>query len=217
MSAAGASAAALAIGMLVTGCLTRSPAVEFYTLGAPEASSQPDTHDAAAGLAVAVGPLTLPRYLDRPQLAKRTNASQIVYDETRRWAGPLADELLRVLGANLRALLPSERVVVYPAQPPFPVAYRIMIDIERLEADTDDQVTLQARWSIIPGKGGDALSIGRLALAEEARSGSPADLVAAHSAVVAELSRAMARTLRSLSEAPETEETAETEALDPGT
>ena len=54
-----------------------------------------------------------------------------------------------------------------------------------------------------------------MALAEEAPSGSAADLVAAHSAAVAELSRAMARTLRSLSEAPEASETAETEAVDP--
>jgi uncharacterized lipoprotein YmbA len=186
--------------------------VEFYTLGAPEASSQVGTSDPASDLAVAVGPLALPRYLDRPQLAKRSNASQIVYDETRRWAGPLGDELLRVVGANLSALIPSERVVVYPVQPPFPLTYRIMIDIERFEADTDDQVTLHARWSIIPGKGGDALSIGRIALTEKARSGSAADLVAAHSAVAAELSRAMARTLRSLSEAPET---AEPDAVDP--
>jgi uncharacterized lipoprotein YmbA len=200
--------------MLVTGCLTRSPSVEFYTLGAPEAASQVGTSDDTSGLAVAVGPLTLPRYLDRPQLARRTNSSQIEYDETRRWAGPLGDELLRALGANLGALIPSERVVVYPAQPTFPVSYRIVIDIERFEADADDRVILHARWSIIPGKGGNALSTGRMALAEEASSRSAADLVAAHSAAIAELGKAMARTVRSLSEAPEASETAEAEAVD---
>ncbi len=216
MSAARASAVVLVIGMLVTGCLTRSPSVEFYTLGALEASSQVEGSDPAGSLAVAVGPLSLPRYLDRPQLARRSNANQIVYDETRRWAGPLGGELLRVVGANLGALIPSERVVVYPAQPPFPVGYRILIDVERFEADMDDHVTLHARWSIIPGTGGSALSIGRVALTEKARSGSAADRVAAHSAAAAELSRAMARTLRSLSEAPETPAPAETDALDPG-
>ena len=213
MSAARTGAVSLAIGILVTGCLTRSPSVEFYTLGAPEASSAVGTSDPASGLAVGVGPLTLPRYLDRPQLARRSNASQILYDETRRWAGPLADELLRVVGANLGALIPSERVVVYPVQPSFPLDYRIVIEIERFEADTDDQVTLHARWSILPGTGGSALSIGRVALVEQAPSESAADLVVAHSAAAAELSRAMARTLRSLSEAPET---AETDALDRG-
>lgn len=215
MSAARAGAVVLAIGMLVTGCLTRSPSVEFYTLGAPEASSQVRTSEDASDLAVAVGPLTLPRYLDRPQLARRTNSSQIVYDETRRWAGPLGDELLRALGANLGALIPSERVVVYPALPPFPITYRIVIDVERFEANADDEVVLHARWSILPGKGGDALSTGRMALAEEASSRSAADLVAAHSAAIAELSKAMARTLRSLSEVPETSGAAEADAQDP--
>jgi uncharacterized lipoprotein YmbA len=206
---------ALAIGMLLSGCLTRSPQVEFYTLGAPEASSRSRSGDLGGDLAVGVGPLTLPRYLDRPQLATRSHSGQIVYNETTRWAGPLADELLRVIGGNLSGLLPSGRVVAYPAQPAFPIRYRVVIDVERFEADPDDQVTLEVRWSIVPGQGGDALSLGRFALVEKADSGSAADRVAAHTAATAGLSRAIAKTLRSLSEMPEAPAPMGTDEVEP--
>lgn len=206
MSASRAGALALGIGLLLVACLTRSPAVEFYTLGATEASSRSGSGGAGEGLALAVGPLSLPRYLDRPQLARRTNENQIRYDERRRWAGALEGELLRVVGANLAALLPSERVVVYPAVPPFPLAYRILIDVERFEADGQDEVSLEARWSIIPARGGDALRVGRVVVAEQARSASATDLVAAHSTAAGALSRALAEALGSLPDTPDPEQ-----------
>lgn len=203
-------AMALGLAGLALGCLTRSPAVEFYTLGASEASS--DARAAEGAPAVVVGPLSLPRYLDRPQLARRSEGNRIVYDETRRWAGPLGGEVLRVLGANLMTLIPSDRVVAYPIQPPFPVDYRVLIEIERFEAGAGDVVTLHARWSILPGSGGSAISLGRVALEEPAASGKPADIVAAHSAAAAGLSRALAGTLRSLAE---TRQAPAREAADP--
>jgi uncharacterized lipoprotein YmbA len=201
--------------MLLSGCLTRSPQVQFYTLGAPEASSRSRSGDLGADLAVGVGPLTLPRYLDRPQLATRSHSGQIVYNETTRWAGPLGDELIRVVAANLSGLLPSGRIVAYPAQPAFPIRYRVVIDVERFEADPDDQVTLEVRWSIVPGQGGNALSLGRFALVEKADSGSAADRVAAHSAAAAGLSGAIARTLRSVAEMPEAPAPTETDEVEP--
>lgn len=173
--------------------------MEFYTLGAPEPSARTGARDPAGDLAVGVGPLRLPGYLDHPEFARRVDENQIVYEENHRWAGPLADELLRVVGANLAAMIPSDKVVVYPARPPFPLRYRILLEIERFEADSDGAVTLLARWSIVPGAGGSALSIGRVALVEPVRSGRAADLVAAHTAVAVRLSRALTATLESLS------------------
>ncbi len=188
-----------AFSLTVTGCLGRSPSVQFFTLRAVDASKAPLGTGAAEGLAVGVGPVSLPRYLDRPQLARRSGESSIAYDEYSRWAGPLDAELLRVLGTNLSALLASERVVVYPAAPAFPLAYRVTLDVQRFDVGRDNAVKLRARWTILSGSPGEAVKVGRTDVEQSARSGNAADVVASHSAVAGVLSRAIADDLRGLS------------------
>jgi hypothetical protein len=183
--------------LLLGGCLGRSPTPEFYSLRATEPSATVATAG-STGVAVGVGPVRLPRYLERPQLARRAGESEIVYDEFRRWAGGLDAELLRVVGANLAALLETQRVVVYPAEAPFPLAFRVQIDVERFEPGPGDEVTLNARWVVTPGGPGDALAVERTDVVQAARSGGAADLAAAHSAAAAALSRAIADRLRTL-------------------
>lgn len=187
--------------LLLGGCLGRSPATEFYSLRAVEMSTRASTAP-DGGVAIGVGPVRLPRFLERPQLARRSGENEIRYDEFRRWASGLEADLVRVLGANLSSLLETERVVLYPDEAPFPLAYRVIVDVDRFEAGPDDVVTLNARWVVLPGGPGDALAVQRTDLVQAARSGAPADLVAAHSAAAAALSRAIADRLRTLPPAP---------------
>jgi len=187
--------------LLLAGCLGRSPSTGFYSLRA--LSAEAGTAAESGSLALGVGPTRLPRYLDRPQIARRTGESEIVYDEFQRWASPLEAELLRVLGANLSGLLATQHVVVWPADAPFPLTYHVVIDVERFEAGPDDTVALRARWVIRPSGSGDALVVGQSSFREPARSSAAADLVAAHSAAADKLSRAIAERLRAVAaEAP---------------
>jgi uncharacterized lipoprotein YmbA len=191
------SSTALA-ALLVVGCFGRSPTTRFYSLRAVSATESGRAATGEEPLAVRVGPAQMPSFLDRPQLARRTGESAIRYDEFNRWASGLGAELLRVVGANLAALLETDRIVVYPAEAPYPLDYRVVLDVERFEADPDDAVTLRARWAILPGVGGDAVSTGLTGARASASSGSADALVAAHSAAAGTLSRAIAERLRSL-------------------
>jgi uncharacterized lipoprotein YmbA len=182
--------------VLVLGCLGRSPTTEFYSLWAVSAESSPAA--AEGGVAVGVGPARLPGYLDRPQIVRRSGQSGIGYDEFQRWASGLDAELLRVVGANLATLLPTKHLVVYPAQAPFPLDYRVILDVERFEAGPEDVVTLRARWTIVSPEDGKALAVARTDVDQQASSGSPKDLVAAHSAAADRLSRDIAERLRQL-------------------
>lgn len=183
------------VGVLAGGCLGRSPSPEFYTLRAVEARSGPAHGD---GVAVGLGPLRLPSYLDQASIARRTGESEIRYEKFHRWAGPLDAELVRVMGANLGALLQTDRVVLYPSGAPFALSYQVTVDFDRFEAGPDDAVTLSARWAILPGDGGEALASGRTELVQPARSGKASDLAAAHSAAAGALSRAITERLRAL-------------------
>ena len=80
----------------------RLPPIEFYTLtplaGIAEADKAAGLGDAVA---VGVGPLQMPKIIDRPQIVSRTGVNKINVDEFHRWAGSLYEDFLRVLTLNL--------------------------------------------------------------------------------------------------------------------
>jgi uncharacterized lipoprotein YmbA len=189
---------ACALGLLVVaGCLGRSPKTTFYMLtplppAASVSSAAPD-----GGPALGVGPVGLPRYLDRPQIVTR-QGSQLTYDELHRWAGSLESELLRVLGSNLALLLETDRVAVYPAEPRFADAIRVVLEVDRFDGERDEAVTLQARWILTTQGRDEPLAVGTSNISEPVASRHSKDLVAAHSRAVAALSRDIADRIRSL-------------------
>ena len=189
----GLLALVLALG---AGCLGRSQTPEFYTLRAVEARTGPASGD---GVAIGLGPVRLPSYLDQSGIAQRKGESEIHYETFHRWAGPLEREVVRVMGENLASLLQTDRIVLYPSGAPFRLTYRVTVDFDRFEAGADDRITLSARWSVLPGRGDEALASGRTELVQPAGSGDPAELVAAHSAATGVLSRKIAERIRALS------------------
>jgi len=184
----------IVLGLLaLSGCLGRSTPPVFYTLSPMENAP----HMTSDGPALGVGPARLPPYLDRPQIVTRQE-SRLHYDELHRWAGGLESELLRVLGSNLARLLGTDRVAVYPAEPPFPLAMRVVLEVERFEGAPGESVTFQVRWVLVDDSGGEPLAAANSDIRVSVASGSYEDLVAAHSSAVATLSREIAERILSL-------------------
>ncbi len=95
------SAMVLFIAVLLAGCRSSAPQIEFYTLNSlsPETEKANPT-DAALNIAVGVGPVEIPQALDRPQIVTRTGPNKITLDEFHRWASPLREDFARVLAEN---------------------------------------------------------------------------------------------------------------------
>lgn len=156
----------------------------FFVLSAraePPASAEP--LPAVLGL----GPLTLPGYLDRAQLATRIGEHRLAYAETERWAEPLADNVARVLEANLLRLLLPTAVVRHPWYASEGVDFAVAMDFTRLEAEAGSPVvTVEATWRITEVGTGDTVRRSS-SLVREERAGEGTE------ASVAALSRALAR------------------------
>jgi len=190
--------AALALG---AGCLSRSPEVRHFTLGA-----SPDPAPAASGdgLAVYVTAPRLPRYLERPQMVRRLDGGEIDIDERHRWAGGLEANVLRALGDALARRLGSDRVVVHPERPRRPVDRRVAIDFRELSARSG-RLELRARWvweeeGGRQGEAGDgpeppAARTGHVSLDREVDGSSPEALVRAHDAALRALADELVRQL----------------------
>jgi len=187
--------AALAVGFGSSACGS-SPTPRFYTINAIEATEQASA--TASPLAVVVGPITIPRYLQRPQIVSRTGDSRLRYDEFNRWGGSLESEVLRVLGENLATLLATERVVVYPRRAVFPTDYAVRFDFERFDAQRGEELVLKVRWVVLPPAGGDALAVESTTIREPLASSKVKELVRAHGAALETLSRAVAGRLEKL-------------------
>ena len=184
----------LATAALVLGCLGRSPQVRFYALSPVPGASVAGTSE----LAVGVGPLRLPRYLDRPQLATRTSGSQLEYDQTSRWAGGLETNMLRALGDDLGSRLGTGRIIVYPAPEPFPVQYRVSVEVLEFEALRGDDLVLRARWTVREHVGEHRSSSEESTVRRSIAGGGVESVIAAHDAAVGALADAIAARIAQL-------------------
>ncbi len=137
------SALLIALAALALGCLGRSPAVHFYTMS-PVGSGQ----GARSDLSVGLGPVTLPDYLDRPQLVTRTRGSELRIDEQQRWAGGFRSNLTETLADDLRTRLSSDLVFLDASASPSPVAFQVAVDIRQFEAREGEGLVLRARWIV---------------------------------------------------------------------
>ncbi len=188
--------AAIVAAGIALGCLGRSPAVSLYTM-----NSVADRSAAAAsdGLAIGLGPVSVPRYLDRPEWVTRSagSTSRLEVDDYRLWAGGFSSNVLAALAPNLAAALGTQRVVVYPAQAPFPLDFRVSLDFERFEGIGDDELVLSARWIVRAGAGADSWS-GQSEIRKPLGGGGSDALVAAHDAALGALADAIAAQIAGL-------------------
>jgi hypothetical protein len=176
------------------GCAT-TPPVTFYTLtataGAPVADRGP-----SRALAVGLGPVTFPLFLDRPQLVRREPGNRLRIDDAQRWGGTLQDDFLRVWTENLSTLLKTPSIFVFPSETRYPLDFRITADVLAFEGTADGAALLKIRWILIDQPTQEVL------LVEETQyqrplpaPGDESALSMALSAVLGDFSRDVATTL----------------------
>jgi len=180
------------LAVVTAGC-SRSPRVTFYTL---EPAAQSGTADAVTALpAIAVGPVTLPEVVDRPQLVVRVAANRVEILELQRWAEPLKSEIPRLIAENLQRLLGSHRVSSYLQHAGADAEYRILVDIQRFESVAGEAVTIEAVWSLRRSAGG-APKTGRSVVREPVDAVGYDPLVAAYGRALFAVSRDLAAAIR---------------------
>jgi uncharacterized protein len=151
-------------------------------------------------VSVGLGPVTLPDYLDRPQIVTRTHQNMVQLAEFDRWAGPLASSVSRILAEELTFLLNTESVVQYPWPPSFDVSYQVLLDCYRFDGILGDKVVLDAQWSVLGKKGRKVLLLKRSTFAEPAAGSSYEALVGAQSRALGNLGREIALAISNLAQ-----------------
>src|SRR5271169_6823991 len=83
-----------------------SPTVHYYTLATPQgAEKAAGSASSSSPYAVAVGPVTVPATVDRPQFVIQVDPNRVVLLDDQRWAEPLNSAIPRAVASDLGQLL----------------------------------------------------------------------------------------------------------------
>jgi hypothetical protein len=180
---------------LLAACAQSHPS-RFYTL-----TSDPGEQGAAAvpaaGLAVGLGPVILPKYLDRPDIVQRTSTHELSLAEFDKWSEPLDSMVPRVMSENLSALLGTNQVFVLPQRRTPRLDYEVEVEILRFDAGADGEVVLDVQWEVYGGAGDKPLDIQRSAFREPVSGEGYPAIAAAMSRALGRFSADIAAAIRS--------------------
>ncbi|WP_306607784.1 membrane integrity-associated transporter subunit PqiC [Azonexus sp.] len=157
---------ALLLSALLLGACATAPASRFYLLD-PLAVA-PTEKTVATDYRLGIGTISLPDYLNRQQLVIRGAGGRLLIRDGERWGEPLEDSVRRVLGENLGRLLGPGKLVFLPAPSGITVNNRLQLEITAFEASADNEVRLNARWSLSRTQGVSTLRESRIVLAMKA-------------------------------------------------
>jgi uncharacterized protein len=181
--------------LLVGGCASQPS--RFYLLSAmPSIETASPATSGQQDLTIGVGPVTLPRYVDRPQIVTRSGPNQITLAEFDRWAEALDTNFSRVLAENLSILLPTARVVMSPWPRATSIDYQVTVDVTHFLSQVGGDSLLIADWLLFKGEGQDVLASGNSRVTASPAGQNYAAIVAAMSQTVASLSREIATAFR---------------------
>jgi len=177
--------------VFASGCASTPPS-RFYTLSAVAVPAA-----APSNVSVAVGPVSVPADVDRPQFVVSAGPNQVRLDEFNRWASPLQNGISRVVAENLVMMLGTPRVTLFPQTLSADADYRAAIEVQSFASAPGEAAMLDAVWTVRRMKDGKTAT-GRTTVREPVQEKGFDALAAAHSRAVGRLSQDLAGAVRGL-------------------
>ncbi|HEY8515853.1 MAG TPA: PqiC family protein [Candidatus Binatia bacterium] len=129
----------------------RNVPVQYFVLTASPSGAGGASSSLRSGLAVGLGPVTLPGYLDRREIVTRVAPNELRLAQNEQWGEPLAENVRAVLAQDLSARLGGAAVATFPWLGSFRPDYRVRVDLTRFEPTDAGTVELVARWQVLAG------------------------------------------------------------------
>jgi uncharacterized lipoprotein YmbA len=192
----------LSVSFLISSscALRRSTNTNFYILS-PLARPVVEKQDEKGNKCktIAVGPLDLPEYLNRPQIVTRVNPSELRLAELDNWAEPLKGNIIRVLAENISRLICTKAVVIYPWNKSLGIDYQVDIKIIWMDGKLGDKAILVIQWAILDATDKSVLLTRNSQYTESVTGTTYSALVEAHSRLIAAFSQDIVQAIKSLS------------------
>jgi hypothetical protein len=182
---------------IIVSC-SSTPATQFYKLNSLPSTQQENPALPGMEIAIGVGPVELPEFLDRPQIVTRKSQNQLEISEFHRWAASFPRDFSRVLAKNISTLVPTDRVALYPWGDTFSPTYQVKLEVEQFDGQLGERVFLRAIWAVVGQEGANELVVRKTVIEEPVLTNDYEGLVAAKSNALATLSREIVEEIRRL-------------------
>lgn len=180
---------------LCIGCVGQGAPIAYYTMQPGTDFVGHSVDGRSPNLIIGLGPVTLPKYLDRDALVTRVSPNRLSVNEGHRWAGSLPSEILHVLAENIEGSGQAKEVVLYPWPTRIEPDLRFLLEIQSFEGKLGGSVVLRAVWSMAPSSS-DQPALRRVTSIEEQTGGDGVEaMVAAMGRALAQLSREMSASI----------------------
>jgi len=144
------------LGLLCTvlglsGCISipTSPTPRFYALAASSDLSVSKSINLPSDVIIGVGPVTIPEYLDRPQIVTMTPSKMLQFAQFDRWGESLNLGLARIIREDLAGNLGKAKLTLYPWNPSMEVKYQVLVEIVQFDSQIDGNMTFEVQWTIV--------------------------------------------------------------------
>jgi uncharacterized lipoprotein YmbA len=178
----------------LAGCIGGStPPAQFYLL---EPLGADGGIPASEGIkpVVALGPVRIPRYVDRPQIVTASGKNAYQLSEMNRWAESLDDNISRVLAQNLSRLAAVDTVPANSSNRGRQAQLRVSVNILEFHVNPAGQAGLTSQWQIL--RGADTVVSRQAAYRSPASTTDYRVMVTALNDCLNQMSRELAGTLR---------------------
>ena len=184
--------------ILLVGCPSTQPS-RFYVLTPISfPAEQGDILSGHYALAIGIGPIEIPDYLDRPQIVRRRSPHELELAEFHKWAEPLKGNISSVLAENLSGLLSTDQIYLFPWKGSVKLTYQVLVRITRFDTSPEGDALLDALWEIRVHNERDVLAVRRSHFHALPSEQGYEGMVSAMSQNLEDLSRAIATTIQSL-------------------
>ena len=182
---------------LLAACATSAPAT-FYTLTTETTNVADAPALAPFAQSIAVGPVSVPEAVNRPQFVVSDGPNRVVVLESHRWAGPLKSEIAEAVALDLSHALGGARATPMTQSAANEAQLDIALDVQRFELIVGDAAVLDVVWTIKHRDASGTPIHGRSIVHESAQTSTdPYDaLVAAQVRALASVAREIATRLR---------------------
>ncbi len=189
--------AALVIFTIV-GC-ANTPPTHFYLLRAQPPSGETRGQGTGVIPSLGIGPISIPKYLDRPQIVTQASRHELDLAEYHQWAEPLKERILQVLAENLSTSLTINEVILFPWKRSRTPDYHVTVRVVQFDGAKSKEVTLKGQWALFKNGESQALLHRSVYLAEPWTNSEYEGLVEAMSRVLGALSQEVAIAIHDIS------------------
>lgn len=185
---------------LLIGCVNlgagTTETTRLYVLSPMTTAGTTAPRQTDGGFSVGIGPLTMPAYLNRPQIVTRIADNEINIADFANWAGPLDRNFQRVLAENLALLTGTDAVYPHPWRGTLRPTFRLLLEVTRFDANPTGDAVLSVRWEVLNARGAPVIPKRKGVFRQAVAQADIAEVVTAMSITLADLSREIAEAIK---------------------